>query len=178
MTQIPQTRGRTTLTLLTALLLSQLFLPSGACQVPESAFTIPTPPARVSPSSELMIAALRAAPLRPPAHRFSDRTNVALIAAGFGLRAADVMTTRELLRRGGQEKILPERLVRSTPAFAAYSAGTAAGNALLMYWAHRTGHHKIERALGWTHAAFLAGLVVNNSRWLSSHPQIAQIPQR
>jgi hypothetical protein len=102
-------------------------------------------------------------------HRFLDRQNVSLIALATGLRAADVLSTRELLRRGGREYLLPARLVDSTPAFAAYSAGAVAVGALAMYAAHRTGHHRIERGLGWLHVGFMSGLVANNTVWIARH---------
>ena len=172
-----------TLPLLALLLASQLFLPSGAGQ--DSGFRIqdsgdwPQPPAFTSPSQELLIAGLRAAPARPRAHKFFDRHNLALIAAGAGLRAADVYTTHRFLQLGGRERLMPDRLVRNPAAFSLFSAGAAAATAGGMYIAHRKRWHCLERGLGWAQAAFLGYLVVNNARLIHdlSRPVYPQIPQ-
>ena len=99
-------------------------------------------------------------------HKFWDNQNKFLIFGGASLRAADVITTRQMDRRGAPFDILPHAVRRTTPHLAAFSAASAAGTAGLMYLAHRTGHHRVERVLGWAEAAFLAGCVGNNIHWL------------
>jgi len=103
-------------------------------------------------------------------HGFFDRQNSALIIAGFALRAGDVWTTKRFLERGGRERVMPEALVQNTTAFAAYSAGAAAGTVGLAWLAHRARHHRIERAILWVHVGFMAGLVVNNEMYVRRLP--------
>jgi hypothetical protein len=122
---------------------------------------------------------LRLSAFRGPApHKFNDRQNKFLILAGAGLRAADVYTTRQILRRGGEEYLLPRALVRSAPRLGIYSAGMVVATGGLMYWAHRSGHHRLERALGWTQVVFMAGLITNNTIWLHNHWSIPPIYDR
>jgi hypothetical protein len=35
-----------------------------------------------------------------------------------------------------------------------------------MYLAHRTRHHRVERALGWAQAIFVGNCVLGNVQWL------------
>lgn len=95
-------------------------------------------------------------------HRFWDRQNKLLFAAGIAGRAADTITTRQLMNRGGREWILPQRVADSDGLMTAYSAGAHAASWGLAYLAHRTGHHKIERILAWANFAGPAGFAINN----------------
>jgi hypothetical protein len=108
-------------------------------------------------------------PPLPTPHKFWDRQNKALILAGASLRVADVITTRQMVRRGAPFDILPRAVTHSTSRLVAFSAAAAAATGGLMYLAHRKRHHRIERALGWAQAAFIGGCVGNNGYWLHRH---------
>jgi hypothetical protein len=85
---------------------------------------------------------------RPKPHRFWDRDNSALFAATAVFSAADFVVTRDNLRNGGQElNPITRVLSGSTPGLAMNFAGETAGVVGLSYWFHRTGHHRLERAV-------------------------------
>jgi len=81
-------------------------------------------------------------------HRFLDRENSFLFAASAGLSAADFVVTRDNLRAGGQE-LNPVVTVfgRSSAGLATNFACETAGVIGLSYFFHKTGHHKMERAV-------------------------------
>jgi hypothetical protein len=84
----------------------------------------------------------------PSAHRFWDRDNSILFAANAALSAADFVVTRDNLRSGGQELNPVTRVFRgSTTGLAMNFAGETAGVVGLSYVFHKTGHHKLERAV-------------------------------
>ena len=81
-------------------------------------------------------------------HRFWDRENSALFAANAALGTADFFVTRANLSNGGQELNPVTRLFTgSTTALAANFAGQSAGVVGLSYFFHKTGHHRLERAV-------------------------------
>jgi hypothetical protein len=85
---------------------------------------------------------------RPKPHRFWDRDNSALFAATAVFSAADFVVTRDNLRNGGQEfNPITRVLSASTPGLAMNFVGETAGVIGLSYWFHRTGHHRLERAI-------------------------------
>jgi hypothetical protein len=87
-------------------------------------------------------------PEAPSAHRFWDRDNSLLFAASAAVSAADFVVTRENLRSGGQELNPVTRLFSgSTTGLAVNFAGETAGVVGLSYVFHKTGHHKLERAV-------------------------------
>ena len=81
----------------------------------------------------------------PPMHKFWDAQNTTIIVSVAALRAAE-----------------PDSIAHNTPALAAYSAAMVIVTATSMYVLHRTRHHRLERIVGWAHAAVLTGAVVNN----------------
>jgi hypothetical protein len=84
----------------------------------------------------------------PSAHRFWDRDNSILFAASAALSAADFVVTRDNLRSGGQELNPVTRLFSgSTTGLAVNFASETAGVVGLSYVFHKTGHHKLERAV-------------------------------
>lgn len=84
----------------------------------------------------------------PSAHRFWDRDNSILFAANAALSAADFVVTRDNLRSGGQELNPVTRVFSgSTTGLAMNFAGETAGVVGLSYVFHKTGHHKLERAV-------------------------------
>jgi hypothetical protein len=90
-------------------------------------------------------------PARPPeatSHRFWSRENSVLFAVSAAFNAADFVVTRDNLRNGGRELNPATRLFSgSTAGLAVNFAGETAGVVALSYFFHKTGHHKLERAV-------------------------------
>jgi hypothetical protein len=83
-----------------------------------------------------------------PSHRFWDRENSLLFATSAAFGAADFFVTRNNLHNGGQELNPVTRLFAgSTAGLAVNFAGETAGVVGLSYFLHKTGHHKLERAV-------------------------------
>ena len=81
-------------------------------------------------------------------HKFFDTENCILFAGAFALSGADFAVTRSNLQHGGQEfNPLVRMFGRSTGGLAANFAGQGVGTVALSYLFHRTGHHKMERAV-------------------------------
>jgi hypothetical protein len=81
-------------------------------------------------------------------HRFWDRENSFLFAMNAAFSAADFVVTRDNLRNGGQElNPITRVFAGSTAGLAANFAGETAGVIGLGYFFHKTGHHRLERAV-------------------------------
>jgi hypothetical protein len=81
-------------------------------------------------------------------HRFWDRENSCLFAASVAFSAADFVVTRDNLRTGGQELNPVVNLFgHSSAGLAMNFAGENVGMVGLTYFFHKTGHHKMERAV-------------------------------
>lgn len=81
-------------------------------------------------------------------HRFWDRENSFLFATNAAFSAADFVVTRDNLRNGGQELNPVTRVFAgSTAGLAANFAGETAGVIGMSYFFHKTGHHRLERAV-------------------------------
>jgi hypothetical protein len=88
-------------------------------------------------------------PLEAPGnHRFWDRQNSFLFATSAAFSAGDFVVTRENLRSGGHE-LNPVVGVfgHSSAGLAMNFAGETVGVVGLSYFFHKTGHHKLERAV-------------------------------
>jgi hypothetical protein len=96
-----------------------------------------------------MSTSVQPAPLpEAPSHRFWDRENRLLFATSFAFSTADFFVTRNNLHNGGQELNPVTRLFAgSTAGLAVNFAGETAGVVGLSYLFHKTGHHKLERAV-------------------------------
>lgn len=93
-------------------------------------------------------------------HRFWDKENMALFGATAALNGADFAVTRANLQNGGQELNPMVRIFgRSTPALAMNFVGETAGVVSISYFFHKTGHHKLERAVSMLNLAGSAGAV-------------------
>jgi hypothetical protein len=104
-------------------------------------------PAAMRPSAFVKPAEPIALP-EPPGHRFWDRKNTLLFATTAGLNTADFLATRNNLRNGGRElNPLTRPFAKSTAGLAANFAGETVGVIGLSYLFHRSGHHKLERAV-------------------------------
>jgi hypothetical protein len=89
-----------------------------------------------------------APPEAPGNHRFWDRENSFLFAANAAFGAADFVVTKDNLSNGGQELNPVTRVFSgSTTGLAMNFAGQTAGVVGLSYFFHKTGHHKMERAV-------------------------------
>jgi hypothetical protein len=112
---------------------------------------IPDAPMPASGSASPFIQPLPVA--APPAgitfdHKFWDKQNVALFAATAALSAADFTVTRANLQGGGQELNPVVRMFgRSSAGLALNFAGETAGIVGISYFFHKTGHHRLERAV-------------------------------
>jgi hypothetical protein len=83
-----------------------------------------------------------------PSHRFWGRENSILFATNAAFSTADFIVTRNNLRNGGQELNPATRLFSgSTAGLAVNFAGEAVGVVAVSYFFHKTGHHKLERAV-------------------------------
>ena|SRR5438477_5090780 len=83
-----------------------------------------------------------------PSHRFWDRKNTILFATNAAFCTADFVVTRNNLRNGGQELNPFTRVFAgSTAGLAVNFAGEAVGVVGVSYLLHKTGHHKMERAV-------------------------------
>lgn len=81
-------------------------------------------------------------------HRFWDRENSVLFAANTAFTAADFVVTRNNLRNGGHElNPITRVFAGSTAGLAVNFAGEAAGVVGISYIFHKTGHHRLERAV-------------------------------
>lgn len=95
-----------------------------------------------------------------PEHKFWDKQNYALFAAAAALNTADFAVTRANLQGGGQELNPVVRMFgRSSAGLSVNFIGETVGVVSLSYFFHKTGHHKLERAVSMFNIASSAGAV-------------------
>jgi hypothetical protein len=82
-----------------------------------------------------------------PDHRFWDRTNSVLFATNAVLTTADFVVTRDNLRTGHELNPVTRIFSGSTAGLAVNFAGETVGTVGLSYLFHKTGHHRLERAV-------------------------------
>lgn len=83
-----------------------------------------------------------------PSHRFWDRKNSLLFATSAAFSTADFLVTRANLQNGGQELNPVTRMFgSSTTGLAVNFVGENIGVFGISYMFHKTGHHKLERAV-------------------------------
>jgi hypothetical protein len=121
-------------------------------------------PVAIQPSAMEPVAVVKASqPATFPEvdrHRFWDRENSVLFAASAAFSAADFIVTRDNLRNGGQELNPVTRVFSgSTTGLAMNFAGETAGVVGLSYIFHKTGHHRLERAVSMLNIGASAGAV-------------------
>jgi hypothetical protein len=81
-------------------------------------------------------------------HGFWDRENTILFASSAAFSAADFVLTKDNLHGGGQElNPVTRAFAGNTTTLALNFAGETAGVIGLSYFFHKTGHHKMERAV-------------------------------
>jgi hypothetical protein len=89
-----------------------------------------------------------------------DRENRVLFIAAAAFNGADFAVTRANLQSGGQELNPIVRVFgRSSAGLAANFIGETAGVITLSYFFHKTGHHKLERAVSLFNIGSSAGAV-------------------
>ncbi len=134
----------------TAILLALLTLvgPARAQEV-SLALLQPTAIAAESSPPTLVIMPVQPATLpEAPSHRFWDRKNSLLFATSAAFSTADFFVTRANLQNGGQELNPVTRMFGgSTTGLAVNFVGENIGVIGISYMFHRTGHHKLERAV-------------------------------
>lgn len=119
----------------------------------------PSATATTAAAAPMPIVAIQPAPVEVR-HKFFDRQNTLLFVANAGLNTADFFVTRANLQSGGQEMNPVVRIFgRSTPALAMNFVGETAGVMGVSYFFHRTGHHKLERAISYVNMSASAGAV-------------------
>ena len=93
-------------------------------------------------------------------HKFWDKQNRVLLMAAAALNGADFAVTRANLQNGGQELNPVVRMFgRSNAGLAVNFVGETAGVISLTYFFHKTGHHKLERAVSLVNIVSSAGAV-------------------
>ena len=100
-------------------------------------------------------------PSRPEtSHKFWDKPNQILLAAAAASNAADFAVTRANLQSGGRElNPIVRTFGRSSAGLAINFAGETVGVISLSYFFHKTGHHKLERAVSLVNIGSSAGAV-------------------
>jgi hypothetical protein len=95
--------------------------------------------------------------------KFWDKQNLAIHAANFAMQTADAITTRHVLDRhqGVERNPWARQFVsHGWAGQAAYSWGLSVGGSILTsYFLHRSGHHRLERALPMIEIGYTAGTV-------------------
>src|SRR5579862_5185799 len=123
-------------------------------------FALLPPPNSMEPAAFVKTAEPATLP-EAPSHRFWDRENSVLFATSAALCTADFVVTRNNLRNGGQELNPVTRVFAgSTAGLAANFAGEAVGVVGVSYLFHKTGHHKMERAVSLVNIGSSAGAVM------------------
>jgi len=111
-----------------------------------------TPPAALAP--------VMVPPFNGDSHKFWDTRNRVLFIAAAAMNGADFAVTRANLQSGGQELNPMVRVFgSSTAGLAVNFIGETAGVVGLSYFFHKTGHHKMERAVSIINIGSSAGAV-------------------
>ena len=120
---------------------------------------LPSSSPSLEPASPLVTVA--SAPIfESTQHKFWDKKNSALFLASAALNGADFVVTRANLQGGGQElNPLVRPFGTSTAGLAVNFIGETAGFITLSYFFHKTGHHKLERAVSLVNIGGSAGAV-------------------
>jgi hypothetical protein len=106
-----------------------------------------------------------------PQHRFWDRENILLFSGVSVFRGLDYASTRNFMARGRTEILIPDDVVNNSAGFASLEAAATLTSVGISYILHRTGHHKMERALSIGHMSVTAFGVAWNYSLESKHPK-------
>ena len=135
------------------------------------------------PKAVLVEAAKVEVPIHPT-HRFFDRKNISLTTMTFSAALADGITTQHALGIHRTTTFVENGMMRSTtvgyvernpiaaplvnrgwPGQLAATTLTAGAGLGLSNWAHRTGHHRIERVIPFVFAATSASFAAHNAKY-------------
>ncbi len=136
-------------------LLAVLFLPFAFCLL-TSAQELPDAPSSTAAAQPKQVEP------EQPVHRFWDKTNILLFAGVTGARFFDYGSTIWMRHRGVHEWLLTDEIVDNHAAFALIEVGGAAASVGLSYAFHKTGHHKLERAVSIIHIGVATGGAIRN----------------
>ncbi|HZU32866.1 MAG TPA: hypothetical protein VFB79_17250 [Candidatus Angelobacter sp.] len=102
--------------------------------------------------------------LAPQEHKFFDVKNAFAFSAAAIAITGDALSTQKGLAYPGFHEMNPiaRPFVQSKAGAAVYNAGSFAMLGGLTYWAHRTGHHKLEHLLPFTAASWEGLLSIRN----------------
>jgi hypothetical protein len=103
-----------------------------------------------------------------PRHAFWDRENLHLFGGVAVMRTLDYTSTLNMLRRGREEILLPDEVVKNHAGFAALEVAGTATSIGVSYLFHVTGHHKLERWVSVGHIS-VAGFGAVRNYALESH---------
>lgn len=113
-----------------------------------------------APSVKLVSKVFQSPGITDGSHRFWDKQSRVLFITAGAMNAADFAVTRMNLQSGGQEL---NPLVRiwgcSSPGLALNFSGGTVGMISLSYFLHKTGHHKLERAVPFVNIVSATGAV-------------------
>jgi hypothetical protein len=99
-------------------------------------------------------------PTPETSHKFWDKPNHILFVAAAAGNAADFAVTRANLQSGGRElNPIVRTFGRSSAGLAMNFAGETVGVISLSYFFHKTGHHKLERAVSLVNIGSSTGAV-------------------
>lgn len=114
----------------------------------------PLPEAPISSAAAVVPVMFVTQPRVEVTHKFWDKQNKFLFIAAAAGNTADFAVTRANLQSGGQElNPLVRPFGRSSAGLAMNFAGATAGVISLSYFFHKTGHHKMERAVSMVNIA-------------------------
>ncbi len=141
-----------------------VLLVCGACTALHGQAVLASAPVPDAPTPFIEVPAPARATITPSItgdeHRFWDKQNSALFLAAAALNGADFAVTRANLQSGGQELNPVVRVFgRSTAGLAVNFVGETVGVVSLSYFFHKTGHHKLERAVSLVNIGSSAGAV-------------------
>src|SRR6266498_834978 len=135
------------LLIILCLLVSAVFCPTLQAQDLVAAAPLPDAPMR-APFVEAVSPVSQSPSHSDGEHKYWDNKNRVLFSAAAALNAADFVVTRANLQSGGQELNPVVRVFgHSTAGLAVNFAGETAAALSLSYLFHKTGHHKLERAV-------------------------------
>ena len=106
-----------------------------------------------------------------PRHTFWDRENLYLFAGVGAMRTLEYSSTLKMLRRGREEILLPDDVVKNHAGFAALEVAGTATSIGISYLFHATGHHKLERWVSRGHISVAGFGAVRNYALVSHHPR-------
>src|SRR6185312_12472034 len=106
----------------------------------------------------------------PRSHSFFDSRNTFAFAMLGASLTADALSTQKGLAYPGFVEMNPiaRPFVQSRAGAAAYNAGSFGLMAGLMYWAHKTEHHKLERILPFAVGSWESLLSARNYRVIAN----------